>query len=200
MYINRKELKRQTIHMITGLTIVFLLYLELIDAWSIFVLLIVASILSFLSVKFDIPILSSLLQKYERSKDLDTFPGRGPILMLVGILLALKLFPQKIAFAAIMFLALGDSLSHLFGEHFGARKNFFNKKGNKLIEGTFAGTVAGALGAMFFVAWYEALLGAFVAMAAEALEIEMNKRPIDDNIIVPLVGGTVILLLRSFLG
>lgn len=197
---NNKELRRQIVHMITGLTLLFLLYMEIIGEWTIFILLIIASVLSFVSLHFDVPFLKEILERYERDKDADRFPGRGPILMIVGILLSLRLFDQDIAYASIMFLSLGDSLSHLIGEHFGSRTNLFNKKGSKLLEGTIAGTLAGFLGALFFVVWYEALLGAVLAMVAEAVEIQLNRRPIDDNIIVPLAGGTAIHLFRTFFG
>ena len=68
--------------------------------------------------------------------------------------------------------------------------------GIKYIEGTVAGTIAGFLGAMIFVIPSWAFLGSLGAMVAEAIEIEMNKRHIDDNIFVPLVAGAIMLLLR----
>ena len=37
------------------------------------------------------------------------------------------------------------------------------------------------------------------AMIAEAIEIDLNETPIDDNLIVPLVGGTLILLTKIFI-
>ena len=111
----------------------------------------------------------------------------------------LKLFSKEIALAAIMVLAFGDSISHLAGRYLGRTRNLFNGKSRKLLEGTVAGVFAGFLGALVFVPALEAFLGSLVAMVVEALEFEMNGKSIDDNLLVPLVAGTVMYLVASYL-
>ena len=122
------------------------------------------------------------------------FPGRGTLFFVIGSLLVIQLFELKIALAAIMVLTLGDSVSHLFGAQFGQIKNIFNGKSRKLLEGTLAGTVAGFFGAMLFVPIPEAFLGSLGAMIAEVVQIDFNEKTLDDNMVVPLVAGTVMLI------
>lgn len=193
--IDRKELRRQFVHIIIGALFVAFIYFEWVTAWVLFFILVVLGALSYFSTKYEIPLVSNWIEKYERHRDAQSFPGRGPILMVMGMLLSVELFSRDVALAAIAILVLGDSLSHIIGATFGKIKNPLSKI--KLIEGTIAGTVAGTIGALAFVSFPEAFLGALAAMIIESLEIDMNKRPIDDNLIVPLVAGAVIMILRS---
>jgi len=39
----------------------------------------------------------------------------------------------------------------------------------------------------------------FGAMTAEAVELKMNEKIVDDNIIVPLVAGTILHLIRIYI-
>ena len=98
-----------------------------------------------------------------------------------------------------MVLALGDSVSHLVGQGFGKIRNIFNSNGTKLLEGTLFGTLAGFLGAFIFVPLPEAFLGSAGAMIAEVIKIDFNDHTLDDNIVVPLVAGTIMLLISRFL-
>lgn len=193
------EIRRQLFHAFLGIAIVLLYYFDLIDALMVFVVVLLGGFLCFLSKKIEIPVLNFFLKHFEREEQKDIFPGRGPLFFFVGVLLVMKLFEKDIALAAIMVLALGDSVSHLVGKYFGKTRNIFNDKSRKLLEGTVAGILAGFLGALVFVPVSEAFLGSLGAMVAEVLEFDMNKRSIDDNLVVPLVAGTVIFLVRSYL-
>ncbi len=145
------ELRRQLMHIFVGVFAVVLLHFEILSAWSVFLLIIVGILVSLLSKRTRLPFFSYFLDKFEREEDLQTFPGKGMIFLFIGILLVLKLFDKNIALAAIMILALGDSVSHIFGAQFGKLKNIINGDGKKLLEGTLAGTVMGFLGAVIFV-------------------------------------------------
>ena len=59
--------------------------------------------------------------------------------------------------------------------------------------------IAGFLGAIVFVSPLEALLTAALAMVAEFIDFDLNKQRVDDNVIVPLVAGTVIYVMRLYL-
>jgi len=162
-----------------------------------FIILIAGILISILSRKFKIPVIYSFLKLFERKDILKTFPGKGTISFLMGCLLVLQLFEKNIALASIIILTFGDSVSHLFGWHFGRKKHPLNCL--KSIEGNIAGAITGFLGAMLFVSPLTALLASFGAMTAEAVELRMNNKIIDDNIIVPLIAGTIIHLMRLYL-
>lgn len=191
-----KELGRQIIHMLLGITLVTLLFFDIISPLALLLAIIMGILLSFICKRVRLPFFSFFLDVFERDKERAIFPGKGVIFFFIGSLLAIQLFPKDIALAAIMVLTFGDSISHMFGAQFGQIKNIFNGKSRKLLEGTMAGIVTGFLGAMVFVPVGEAFLGAAAAMIAEVIKIDFNDHTIDDNMVVPLVAGTMMVLVR----
>jgi len=185
-------------HIAVGLITIALIYYNLLSPFAILLLIIIGILLSFLCKRMRIPIISTFLDQVERDEQRHKFPGKGTIFFFIGVLLSLQLFEQDIALAAIMVLTFGDSISHMFGAQFGRLKNIFNGKSKKLLEGTLAGTLAGFFGAVFFVPIPEAFLGSAAAMIAEVIKIDFNENTLDDNLIVPLIAGTVMLLVQKF--
>ena len=193
---NNKELeaKRQLFHMLLGIAIVALLIYGLINKTHIFFLIIIGIIISFLSKKYKIPAICWFLRNFDREKDLKSFPGKGVIFYLIGVFLTLSFFPLDIAMPAILVLAFGDSVSHLFGIRYGKTRHFLTDK--KFLEGFIAGLIAGFIGAKVFLPWHEALAASFFAMLAEGLEIKIGVEQVDDNIIIPLVAAISISIIR----
>ena len=194
MAINKFELNRQIIHIFLGLAIVTLLKYGFIDEKIILFGILAGIILSILSRKIRIPVIHQLLRKFERKKELKKFPGKGTIFYFVGAYIALLLFPRDIALASIMVLALGDSISHIYGLHYGRIKHPLSN--TKFLEGTIAGFVAGFFGALIFIPLTEALIASLAAMIVEAVEIKIGTEQIDDNLIIPLVAGAVVWMVR----
>src|SRR3989344_7466096 len=198
--LSKLELKRQLMHLLVGIVTVLLLYLDILSPFSIFLLILIGFLLSFLvKRKIKVPVINWFLHNFERPEQMDTLPGKGTLFFFIGSLLVLKLFDKDIALASIMVLTFGDSISHIIGEKYGEIKNIFNGKSKKLFEGTLAGIFAGFLAALPFIAWQEAFLASFCAMIAEVIQIDLNQNTLDDNIIVPLVAGTTIYLLRRYI-
>lgn len=192
--LSRKELARKGLHILIGLTASLLFYEDILSPLAIFYLIIMGILLSLISKRLDIPLICWFLDTFEREKERKTFPGKGTIFLFIGMLLAVQLFPKDMAMAAMMVLTFGDSISHLVGAEFGSIKNIFNGKSKKLLEGTLAGSVTGFLAAAFFVPIPEAFFGSFGAMIAEVIQIDFNEYTLDDNVVVPLVAGTIMLL------
>lgn len=188
------EIRRQLLHIFLGLAIVSLLHRGILDSHDLFWILVAGILVSWISTRRRLPIIGWFLDKFERKQ---VRPGKGAITYFIGIILALELFPPEVAFAAIVILALGDGVSSLVGP-FGHLKTKLSDK--KLFEGTIAGAIFGGAGAMIFVAPFEAFVAAAIAMIFEAMEIRFNQKLLNDNVTVPLVAGTTILLLRSFFG
>ncbi len=194
MEVNQFEWNRQLLHIFLGIAVVGLLLYDFIDKKIILIIIIIGLILSFLSRKIRIPVIYELLEKFERTEDLKKFPGKGIIFYLIGAYISLIFFSKDIAMASIMVLALGDSVSHLYGLHFGKIKQPFSK--TKFLEGTIAGFVAGFIGALVFLPWLEAVLASLAAMIIEAIELKIGTEQVDDNLIVPFVAGAVVWLVR----
>lgn len=197
--LTKQEIYRQIIHLLVGLITMGLIYFGILSPLAVFLLIIVGVLISILSKRIWLPFFSFFLEHCEREEDKKSFPGKGMVFFFIGVLLVLQLFERDIALAAIMILALGDSVSHLVGGKYGQIRNIFNGKSKKLFEGTLAGTLAGFFGAILFVSPIEAFIASFVAMVGEVVEIDFNQNTLNDNIVVPLVAGTVIFLLRYYL-
>lgn len=190
------EYRRQLFHILLGVAIVALLVYDFIDKNMLLFAAIFGLILSYLSRRTRIPVIYNLLEIFERKKEIDKFPGKGIIFYLIGAYIALLLFSKDIAMASILVLAFGDSVSHLFGLHYGKINHPFSK--TKFLEGTIAGFIAGFLGALVFLPWHEAFFASLAAMTAESIEIRIGAEQIDDNFVVPFAAGAVVWVMRLF--
>ena len=137
-----------------------------------------------------------ILNGFERKEYKERFPFRGIIFILAGCLLVLKLFTLDIALASIAILTFSDSVSHVIGM-LGKQKNPLDLSKN--LEGTVFGIIVGTTAASFFVPLFFAFTASFFAAVAETLSFKFQEEKVDDNLIVPLVAGTVIFLLQKFL-
>lgn len=196
---NNFELRRQIFHILFGLVVVYLIYFGIFTERIMFLIIIVGFLLSLISKYIRLPLVGWFLDNFERQENMKLFPGSGMLFFMIGALLSLKLFGENIALASIMILTVGDSVSHIIGSEFGATKNPLSNSGRKLLEGTLAGILVGFVAALVFVRPLEALLASIGAMIAEVVELDLNKRPVNDNIVVPVAAGTIIFLARKYL-
>ncbi|MBI3034782.1 hypothetical protein HYY71_00520 [Candidatus Woesearchaeota archaeon] len=211
--ISEFERNRQLFHIFFGIFIVLLVMYDGIIGFILFflfgivdsngilnskntilILIVVGLALSYMSRKIKIPIINQLLQKFERKRELYSFPGKGLIFYLTGAYVSLLLFPRDIAIASIMVLALGDSVSHLYGLHYGRIRHPLSK--TKFLEGTIAGLIFGFIGAFVFLPWHEAFFASLAAMIVEAVEIRIGAQQVDDNLIIPFVAGAAVWIVR----
>lgn len=192
----RFEWQRKLLHIALGLLLVLFIQENILKVNALGILVFLAFALSLLERKRRIPLFSSLLDTFERQAVRKYFPAKGLLFFLAGSFLSVLFFPKDIALASIMALALGDSISHLFGIHFGKVVHPLADK--KFLEGAIAGFVAAFFGALLFVSPIEALAASFAAMLIEALEVKVRKIQVDDNLLIPLAAGGAIVLLRAF--
>lgn len=189
---DRFEVRRQVAHVFIGLSILFLYSIDLLTPELMLAILALGGMLSLASHGMEVPGLKHLLDYFERPQHRRSFPGRGSFFMVLGALLAMVLFPKTIALAAIAIMTLGDAVTNIFGRYFGEVKLPYNPK--KTVDGALMGVAAAALGAFYFVPLHVAILASFVAMFVETLDLKILFQ-IDDNLIVPVVAGGVMMLL-----
>ena len=190
------EIKRQPIHILSGLLIIALLYYDLLSPLILSALVVISVIASLLIKKTRPKVIYKLLRFVEREENLEHIPGKGLIAYLVGVLVVVTLFEKDIALASVMILALGDSISRLVGP-FGRIRHPFNNA--KFIEGVIAGMIAASLGAMLFVRPYEAIAASFFAMLIEGIDLKVLRFKVDDNITIPIISAVVIWAIRYFI-
>ncbi|MFC1647430.1 phosphatase PAP2 family protein [Patescibacteria group bacterium] len=188
------ELRRQSAHLFVGLAIVFLLKLQLLNTHILFLITIIGGFIVLAARKIRLPIIHDVLEYFERPHHIARFPGRGSFFMVLGAAIATLIFDLNVAMAAIMIMAVGDSVTNIIGRHFGKYQNPFNSKKN--IEGTLWGIGTATLGALLFVPFWPAFWASVIAMIVESLDLGWKSKGIelDDNVLIPLVAGAVIMI------
>jgi dolichol kinase len=119
-----------------------------------------------------------------------TFPGKGALFFIAGCLLVLKLFEPNIALASIAILTFIDSVPPLVK---------ISKIKRKRLIGTIAGGVLTFIAASFFVPLLLAAFGTIIGAISEAILLKSDKYGVDDNLIVPLVSGTLMMLFSGII-
>ena len=114
----------------------------------------------------------------------------GATYLLVSALICIAVFPRDIAFLALSFLAIGDTMAAVVGISFGKRKLFKTKKS---LEGSLACFISTLIFAMIFIHPVIAFWGAFAATVAE-----FSRLSVDDNIKIPIASGLMMSLVNIF--
>lgn len=193
---DRFEVRRQAAHALIGLLILTLYYLNLISSGVVLTVLVAGGILCVAAGRWKVWGLDKILEYFERpstGRGAGAFPGRGSFFMVLGCLLAMLLFEKPVALAAIAIMALGDSVTNVFGRYFGEVRLPYNHR--KTLDGALAGVMVATLGAFFFVPFHVALAASVVAIFVETLDLKLWFIELDDNILVPLVAGVVMVIL-----
>jgi HAD superfamily phosphoserine phosphatase-like hydrolase len=162
----------------------------LIGITAVALLICVVSALYFLSElsrmsRKNLPIISAITRHAASQAELYDF-AMAPLYFAIGILITLLLFPAPVSSATIAIFALGDSTASLFGGLLSKKPLPFNK--GKTLEGSIAGFFFAFLAGSFFISPALALIGAAVAMTIESLPL-----PVNDNILIPLCTGLVLM-------
>ena len=115
----------------------------------------------------------------------------GPLTLAAGVLLALVLYPLRIAKIAVYALAFGDGLAGLIGKTFGKTPLRFMR--DKTVAGSCACFVAVACTsfAVSGCVWKSVLLALLTAL------IEMLPLKDYDNLFIPLIVGLAALVLHA---
>lgn len=200
MHENSLELRRQLLHLGFGLFLSLMIAMDYFNIVFFCFILLFSLVLSFFSKFVDIPGVTFFLEYFDRPKDRKSFPGKGFITFLIGtissyILFGIVFHNRFAALIAVLCLTIADSFSSLYGLMFGRIRNPLNKK--KSLEGA-----AFALLFLFFVMLLFlparfALLVSAVCVFFETIEFKVFGKVLDDNIYLPLIAGTIILLLNT---
>jgi dolichol kinase len=131
-----------------------------------------------------VPVITPFTLRMSRPEERARFILR-PLYLAVGVILALALFPTKIAYASIGIVAVGDPVAAYVGGKIG--RNHVRRK--KTLEGLIAGFIAAFLLASLIVSPATAFVGSIGGMLMELLDIP------DDNLTMPIAAGALMTLL-----
>ena len=185
--ISDKEVRRQFLHILCGLFLILLVYFNL-GQYVIYLALFVV-LLSFIEIKYRVPIYDYVLRKFERPSETEGFRGQGLVFFLLGSAVVVAFFSRDVAMTSIIVLAFGDSISRLLGPS-GLIKHPFNNE--RFVEGLIYGWIVATFAAWMFVPLIDALIGSGFAMFAESLNIKIKGEKIDDNLLIPIICAVVL--------
>jgi len=189
------EFRRQSFHFALGFLCVFLHWAGALRLRAIAFVLVMGLIVSFVAQYKKFPILGQTLSLFDRPRD-QNFPGRGAFYFCAGVFLTFLIFQKEninIAYAAILILAVGDSLNHLFASQVYKYGLPWNRRKN--VVGVVTGIIMGTIAAQFFVPFFPALIPSTIAITAETVPWRIGKLYLDDNLLVPLLSGALIWLM-----
>ncbi|MBI2141439.1 phosphatase PAP2 family protein [Candidatus Woesearchaeota archaeon] len=200
------ELKRQVMHALIGLLIAAFVW-KYPSLWYLVLVVAAAGLAFSYLIKSAAAAKSTALKKMrslavaalgvvERKEAIQKFPGKGAITLFLGSGITAAIFEREMAVAAILILAIGDSVSHLAGRLIGRMKHKRPFIEEKMVEGTVVGFVFAAAAAATILPVWMAVLAAAAGMIVEALHLRIGKIRIDDNLTVPIVAAAVITLLN----
>ena len=192
--ITAREAKRKIPHLSAGTLLALLFYAGIIERIHFALLFIVLAGIFLLYVLVKIPILHAFVKTMEREEERELLPGIGALFLVLGMNIAVWLFSPAIATATLLILSWGDSIAALAGPY--GTHPYLNPK--KTWEGILAAVVTATLVASFAVPFTPALIASTIAMLIEGLDLKIGSWRIDDNVLIPLVAGTVIALMGQF--
>lgn len=184
------EFRRQIAHLIIGVVIAAGVFFKFITTEFLTFILALGGLLIIFAKKMTIPVVTKILEFFERKKDIKTFPGRGAFFLVLGSWLTTILFSNIVAAAAILIMAVGDAVAVVAGNLKHQTPLPYNKE--KTIQGSIAAFFTATLAASFIVPFHQALIASAIAMFIESLPLKIGNFKIDDNLIIPLVAGTVL--------
>lgn len=134
------------------------------------------------------PIFSTVTKKASRTNFEKKRYAIAPITFTLGIIISLLIFPAPIAYTSITILTIGDSMANISGKLLGKTPIFYNK--NKTVEGTIIGFITAFFISNLFINPIKAGISSAVGMMVESLPL-----PTNDNLVIPLSSGIILILI-----
>jgi dolichol kinase len=186
------ELKRKAVH----LTSVLIVLIYHAFGQQTILLLLTVYLIAILEIEYfriewgkKLPIVHDLFREKEA--------GRlgGHVFFTMGCIIAISVFSEEIASAAILMTTFGDASAAIFGKAFG--RTWIPGLTDRAVEGCAAEFIVDVvIGAIFLSNW----LAVFV-MAGTATVVETLANKMDDNLLIPLFSGFngyLVLLIQSY--
>ena len=119
------------------------------------------------------------------------FQVSGSLYVLLAAIACTLLFPQPVAVISLSVMLISDTSAALFGKAYGTRKLYKNKS----LEGTVAFFLSALIVNMLCEPIYHFTYAGVIACAAASFaEMFEDKLEVDDNLSIPLVVGTVLVI------
>ena len=200
----KHEFGRKAIH-VTSLLIIFIfIYFgkSAVLYFLTFSLIIILSV-EYFRIEWDFKL--PFLDRFFREKERHVYGGE--IFFIVGAFIAISVFSEEIAIAAILMTTFGDMAGSLVGKSIGRYK--IPKLEKKTVEGSsaefFVNIIIGYVIFIYFARQPQYLHPEMIilSMALTATIVETVTNKLDDNLIIPVFAGSageILLILFKFTG
>ncbi|HEX7069633.1 MAG TPA: phosphatidate cytidylyltransferase [Rhodothermales bacterium] len=133
-----------------------------------------------------------MMRGEERAVRPDAVVINGATWVLVTAAILTVIFPMRIAVASFVMFMVADAAAALFGRRFGTHRW---PNSPRTLEGSMAFAITGVIIMLLFrdIVFWTGVVTAIVAAGAEVV-----RRPLNDNIRVPVVAALTLFLLERF--
>ena len=184
------EIRRKVFHLILGSMFIVLLAYDRDMRWVFTLVFLLGLILSLFQSRWDIPGVTWLLDRFDRPEE--STKGLGIITFFSGAVAASLIFPQDIAVHAIIVFTFGDPMAYVVGKGFGRWRVPWNY--NKSLVGTISFFLASGASALIITEEPLLLAACLIGALTETIPTGSSEL-LDDNLLVPISAGGVLLLL-----
>ena len=178
-----KEIQRKLIHFCSGIIpLLVYIYGKEIVLPKLLLFTILFLIIDFLKsqIKWISKLYTFLFKSILRENEIKEFTGAS--WFLLGDLISLLLFPEKIAIFSMFLLSVSDTAAALIGRLYGKTKIYL-----KSLEGSFAFCISGFLVSILFTE-IPILIKTLTVIFATMIELIPMK--INDNLTIPILSGS----------
>lgn len=193
-----KHIGRKVYHLAGGIGLLSLYFIFSRDQALLFYAGFFLLVLTLDLIRLNVPSINRIVltkfSSFIRSNEEHRLTGTAPYVLGIG--LSLYLYRMDIAAAAICFLAFGDVAATTIGERYGR-----TKIGNKSLEGSLAFVAAAvSVGLLLPLVGITVVPGVILTGAIVAAGVELLPLPVNDNLVIPLVSGGVMMLVARVTG
>jgi len=187
------NIRRKIFHLIYGLVLALLIHYQVITPFQLGTITLAFGGYVLLSRYKKLTKISNLVSYFERNPK-TKYLGLGPLFFLVSSLATTLVFPNPIAVAAILNLAIGDSINALLG-HFWHQPNIWQKVAGKptpkkkRISAAVAAAIATVIITLYYVTPVQAVVGAVATFILEFSAPRIGNKELDDNLLIPTISG-----------
>ncbi len=179
------NVRRKLFHLFYGLGLVILINQQLMNRQLFTALTTIIFILYLVFPRLP-PNWQKIIKYFERNNHSRYL--QGPFLFTLSAFFSYLLFPRFVAMAAILNLAVGDSINALVGS--------FLASPRKHLTATLAAAGATFLLIIPYLSLLQALAGSLITAFLEYSEPKWRGRKIDDNLLIPPLSGLAMLIFR----
>ncbi len=187
------NIRRKIFHLIYGLSLAFLIHYKVITPFQLGLMTLAFGGFVLISRYQRKNKLSKIITYFERNPK-SKYLGLGPLFFLISSFATTLFFKNNIAVAAIINLAIGDSVNALIGQ-FWYQPSLFQKLKNKPMpkEKRIGPAIAAGVATMIITLYYvnplQAVIGTLVTFILEFSTPKLGKRELDDNLLIPTLSG-----------